>query len=148
MAETRHASATWSGNLTEGGGMLTYISSGAFSRMPITWDSRTAAHAGRTSPEELLAAAHASCYSMAISNELSKNGTVATRVDVTVKVTADKAEKGWTVLSSEISVKGVVPGIDAETFARIAGQAKDGCPISRAIVNNVALSVEAELLEG
>ena len=128
--------------------MLTYISSGAFSRMPITWDSRTAAHAGRTSPEELLAAAHASCYSMAISNELSKNGTVATRVDVTVKVTADKAEKGWTVLSSEISVKGVVPGIDAETFARIAGQAKDGCPISRAIVNSVALSVEAELLEG
>ncbi len=148
MAETRHASATWSGNLTEGGGMLSYISSGAFSRMPITWSSRTAAHEGRTSPEELLAAAHASCFSMAISNELSKGGTVPTRVDVVVKVTADKREKGWTVLSSAISVKGVVPGIDAAGFQAMAEKAKDGCPISRAIAGNVELSVEAELLEG
>ncbi len=148
MAETRHASATWSGNLTEGGGMLSYISSGAFSRMPITWSSRTAAHEGRTSPEELLAAAHASCFSMAISNELSKGGTVPTRVDVVVKITADKREKGWTVLSSAISVKGVVPGIDAAGFQAMAEKAKDGCPISRAIAGNVELSVEAELLEG
>lgn len=146
MAETRHASATWSGNLTDGAGMLTYISSGAFSRMPITWNSRTAAHEGRTSPEELLAAAHASCYSMAFSNELAKNGTVATRVDVTVKVTADKRDAGWTVISSAISVKGVVPGIDAATFTTVAEKAKDGCPISRAIAGNVELSVEAELL--
>lgn len=146
MAETRHANATWTGNLTEGSGMLQYISSGAFSRMPITWDSRTAAHAGRTSPEELLAAAHASCYSMALSNELAKGGTVATRLDVKVVVTADKAEKGWTVLSSAISVKGVVPGIDAAGFQAMAEKAKDGCPISRAIAGNVELSVEAELL--
>lgn len=148
MAETRTASATWSGNLTDGAGMLTYISSGAFSRMPITWNSRTAAHEGRTSPEELLAAAHASCYSMAFSNELAKNGTVATRVDVKVLVTADKRESGWTVLSSAISVTGVVPGIDAATFAQVAEKAKDGCPISRAIAGNVELSVEAVLLEG
>ena len=146
MAETRHASATWSGNLTEGAGMLTYISSGAFSRMPITWNSRTAAHEGRTSPEELLAAAHASCYSMAFSNELAKNGTIATRVDVTVRVTADKREAGWTVLSSAISVEGVVPGIDAAAFAKVAEKARDGCPISRAIAGNVDISVEAVLL--
>ncbi len=148
MAETRHASATWSGNLTEGTGMLQYISSGAFSRMPITWDSRTEAHQGRTSPEELLAAAHASCFSMAFANQLAKNGTVAERLDVRVDVTADKREAGWTVLSSAIKVSGVVPGIDAATFARVADAAKDGCPISRALVGNVELSVEPTLLEG
>jgi lipoyl-dependent peroxiredoxin len=147
MAETRHASATWSGNLTEGAGMLQYISSGAFSRMPITWGSRTEAHQGRTSPEELLAAAHASCFSMAFANQLAKNGTVAERLDVRVDVTADKREAGWTVLSSAIKVSGVVPGIDAETFARVADAAKDGCPISRALVGNVELSVEPTLLD-
>ena len=146
MAETRHATAMWSGNLTEGSGMLLYVSSGAFSRMPITWGSRTAAHEGRTSPEELLAAAHASCFSMAFSNELAKNGTVAEKLDVRVDVTADKRDAGWTVLSSAIKVTGVVPGIDAETFAKLADAAKDGCPISRAIAGNVQLTVEPTLL--
>jgi osmotically inducible protein OsmC len=148
MAETRHATATWSGNLTEGSGMLQYISSGAFSRMPITWGSRTEAHEGRTSPEELLAAAHASCFSMAFSNQLAKNGTVAEKLDVRVDVTADKLDAGWTVLSSAIKVTGVVPGIDADTFAKLAEAAKDGCPISRAIAGNVELSVEATLVGG
>ena len=146
MAETRHATATWSGNLTEGSGMLQYISSGAFSRMPITWGSRTAAHEGRTSPEELLAAAHASCFSMAFANQLAKIGTVADRLDVRVDITADKLDAGWTVQSSAIKVSGVVPGIDAETFAKLADAAKDGCPISRAIAGNVELSVEPTLL--
>ena len=127
--------------------MLQYISSGAFSRMPITWGSRTEAHQGRTSPEELLAAAHASCFSMAFANQLAKNGTIAERLDVRVDVTADKREAGWTVLSSAIKVSGVVPGIDAETFARVAEAAKDGCPISRALVGNVELSVEPTLLD-
>lgn len=147
MAETRHASATWSGNLTEGSGMLQYISSGAFSRMPITWGSRTEAHEGRTSPEELLAAAHASCFSMAFANQLAKNGTIAERLDVRVDVTADKREAGWTVLSSAIKVTGVVPGLDAATFAQIADAAKDGCPISRALAGNVELSVEPTLVD-
>ncbi len=148
MAETRHAAASWSGNLVDGAGMLTYISSGAFARMPITWGSRTAAHQGQTSPEELLAAAHASCFSMALSNELAKNGTVATRLDVRVEVTADKTDAGWTVLSSTIRVTGIVPGVDTATFARLADAAKDGCPISRALQGNVTLSVEATLAEG
>jgi osmotically inducible protein OsmC len=127
--------------------MLQYISSGAFSRMPITWGSRTEAHEGRTSPEELLAAAHASCFSMAFANQLAKNGTIAERLDVRVAVTADKREAGWTVLSSVIKVAGVVPGIDAARFARIADAAKDGCPISRALAGNVELSVEPTLVE-
>ena len=148
MAETRHATATWSGNLTEGSGMLLYISSGAVSRLPISWGSRTDAHEGRTSPEELLAAAHASCFAMAFSNQLAKNGTVAEKLDVRVDVTADKRDAGWTVLSSAIKVSGVVPGIDAETFAKLANAAKDGCPISRAIAGNVELSVEPTLVAG
>lgn len=148
MAETRHAIATWSGNLTEGSGMLLYVSSGAISRQALTWSSRTEAHNGRTSPEELLAAAHASCFSMAFANQLGKNGTIATKLDVRVDVTADKKEAGWTVLSSAIKVTGVVPGIDKAKFDELANAAKDGCPISRAIAGNVELSVEATLAEG
>ena len=147
MAETRHAIATWSGNLTEGSGMLLYVSSGAISRQALTWSSRTEAHNGRTSPEELLAAAHASCFSMAFANQLAKNGTVATKLDVRVDVTADKGDAGWTVLSSAIKVTGVVPGIDKAKFEELAKAAKDGCPISRAIKGNVELSVEATLAQ-
>lgn len=146
MSEVRHAEATWSGDLTSGSGMLLYVSSGAYSRLPVTWSSRTEAHRGRTSPEEFLAAAHATCFSMALSNQLGKNGTPASRLDVKVSVTADKTDAGWTVLSSAISVSGRVDGIDAATFAKLAEAAKDGCPISRALQGNVALSVEATLL--
>jgi osmotically inducible protein OsmC len=146
MAETRTAEATWSGDLVSGNGMLLYVSSGAYTRLPVTWSSRTEAHAGRTSPEEFLAAAHATCFSMAFGNELGKNGTPAERLDVKVAVTADKRESGWTVLSSEITVSGKVDGVDQATFAALADKAKDGCPISRAIAGNVELSVEATLL--
>jgi osmotically inducible protein OsmC len=98
-----------------------------------------------TSPEELLAAAHASCFSMACSNELAKAGTPATSVSVSVKVTADKLEAGWTVLSSAITVRGVVPGATEASFREAAEKARDGCPISRALKGNVELSVEATL---
>ena len=145
MAEARHAEASWSGDLVSGSGMLNYVSSGAYTRLPVTWSSRTEAHGGRTSPEEFLAAAHATCFSMAFGNELGKNGTPAERLDVKVAVTADKREKGWTVLSSAITVTGKVDGIDQAKFAELAAAAKDGCPISRALVGNVELSVEAML---
>jgi osmotically inducible protein OsmC len=148
MAETRHATATWSGSLTEGSGMLQYVSSGSVARLPLTWSSRTESHEGRTSPEELLAAAHASCFAMAFSNQLNRNGTPPAKVDVRVEVTADKREAGWTVLSSAITTTGVVPGIDDAKFQELASAAKDGCPISRAIKGNVELSVKATLLEG
>ena len=148
MAETRHATASWSGNLTEGSGTLNYVSSGAFSRMPITWGSRTGAHDGRTSPEELLAAAHASCFSMALSNQLAKNGTIATRLDVRVDVTADKRDAGWTVLSSAIRVSGVVPGIDGATFARWRRQPRTAARSRARSTGNLELSVEATLVEG
>ena len=145
MAEVRTANVVWNGDLVSGSGMITYVSSGVFSRLPISWASRTSAHDGRTSPEELLAAAHASCFSMAFSARLAKNGTPAQSLDVKVEVTFDQGEGGWKVASSNITVKGTVPGIDKATFERLADDAKDNCPISAAIRGNVELSVEATL---
>lgn len=145
MAEVRHASVVWNGGLTDGSGMITYLSSGVVSRLPISWASRTSAHDGKTSPEELLAAAHASCFSMAFSSRLAKNGTPATQLDVRAEVTFDNASGGWKVTTSKLIVNGQVPGIDDATFQRLADDAKDNCPISQALKGNVELVVEATL---
>ncbi|HLY13809.1 MAG TPA: OsmC family peroxiredoxin [Candidatus Limnocylindrales bacterium] len=145
MAAVRQADATWSGNLTDGKGTVSAASSGVFSAMPTTWASRVESADGRTSPEELLAAAHASCFSMAFSNDLFKRGFTADRLAVTARVTLDQTDAGRRVISSALTVTGSVPGIDAATFAEIAEDAKNGCPISNAIKGNVALSVEATL---
>jgi len=145
MSEVRHASVTWTGDLVSGSGMINYLSSGVVSRLPISWASRTSAHDGKTSPEELLAAAHASCFSMALSSRLAKNGTPATTLEVRADVTFDQGEAGWKIGSSALKVTGTVPGIDAETFTRLAEDAKENCPISQALKGNVALSVEASL---
>lgn len=145
MPETRHADATWSGDLLSGRGTVTAATTGVFADLPTSWASRTGEPAGVTSPEELLAAAHASCFSMACSNLLAKAGTPPERLTVSVAVTADKLETGWTVLSAAIRVSGVVPGATPESFREAAEGAKDGCPISKALKGNVALSVEATL---
>lgn len=145
MATTRRATATWSGDLLSGRGSVTAATTGIFREQPTTWAARTEEPEGTTSPEELLAAAHASCFSMACSNILAKAGTPVTRLDVEVAVTAEKREAGWTVASSHVTVRGTVPGATQESFAAAAAQAKDGCPISRALKGNVELSVEATL---
>jgi len=147
MATTRRADATWSGDLLAGRGTVTAATTRVFADLPTTWASRIGEPAGVTSPEELLAAAHASCFSMACSNELAKAGTPPTRVSVSVAVTGDKLESGWTVLSSAITIRGVVPGATEASFREAAEKAKDGCPISKALKGNVELSVEA-ILEG
>ena len=118
-----------------------------FTSLPITWAARTEDHGGLTSPEELVAAAHAACFSMAFASNLTKAGTPPTRLEVAAAVTFDKLEAGWKVASSALTVRGIVPGISAADFAAIAETAKDGCPISGALKGNVALSVEA-ILEG
>lgn len=147
MATTRTATATWSGDLPSGTGTVTAATTGIFRDQPTTWAARTAEPEGVTSPEELLAAAHASCFSMACSNILAKAGTPPTRLDVEVRISADKLEAGFTVTNSDIVVRGVVPGATQESFASAADQAKDGCPISRALKGNVAMTVEATLEE-
>jgi lipoyl-dependent peroxiredoxin len=145
MAAIRRAEVTWNGSLIEGSGTINKVTSGALAGLPVTWASRTEAADGRTSPEELVAAAHASCYAMAFSGGLGRNGTPPTRLSVSATVTFDKVESGWKVASSALTVVGVVPGLDAARFAELAETAKDGCPISGALKGNVALSVEATL---
>ena len=145
MATIRRATATWTGDLPSGMGTVTAATTGIFRDQPTSWASRTGEPEGVTSPEELLAAAHASCFSMACSNNLAKAGTPPTRLDVEVRISADKLEAGFTVTNADIVVRGVVPGATQESFAAAADQAKDGCPISRALKGNVAMTVEATL---
>ncbi|MGH2471036.1 MAG: OsmC family peroxiredoxin, partial [Candidatus Limnocylindria bacterium] len=96
-------------------------------------------------PEELLAAAHASCFAMALSGGLARAGTPPNRLEVRARVTFDKVGDSWTVVSSELEVKGDVPGADAAKFAQAADGAKENCPVSRALKGNVKLSVKANL---
>ena len=145
MAAVRQANATWEGNLTSGKGVVTAASSGAFTSLPVSWASRTESSEGQTSPEELVAAAHASCFCMALSHGLNGAGTPPEKLEVSASVTFDKVGDGFGVVSSALTVRGTVPGVDEDTFKKAAEAAKDGCPISQALKNNVALSVEATL---
>jgi lipoyl-dependent peroxiredoxin len=145
MAAIRRAEATWSGALTTGSGAVSAISSGTFTNLPVSWAARTEAPGGKTSPEELVAAAHAACFSMALSAGLNGAGTPPERLDVSAEVTFDKLEAGWRVVSSALTVRGRVPGMSEDAFRAAAEGAKDGCPISQALKGNVALSVEATL---
>jgi osmotically inducible protein OsmC len=145
MAATREARATWNGDLLSGTGVVTAASSGKFSELPVSWSARTEAPGGKSSPEELLAAAHASCFAMALSAGLAKAGTRPNRLEVRAKVTFDKVADNWTVVSSELEVNGDVPGSDADKFEMAANDAKENCPISRALKGNVKLSVRTNL---
>ncbi len=145
MAVTRSATATWTGDLASGVGEVSSATSAQFRSLPVSWASRTEEALGRTSPEELLAAAHAACFSMAFSSDLAKAGHVAEHLDVRSDVTFDKGDAGWSVARSHLTVRGRVPGIDQATFQELAQRAKDGCPISRALRGNVDLSVDAQL---
>lgn len=145
MAAIRRAEASWSGPLSTGSGSVTAVSSAAFSDLPVSWAARTEAAGGKTSPEELVAAAHAACFAMALSGALVRAGTPPERLDVAAEVTFDKLEPGWRVVSSALTVRGRVPGISVADFNAAAEQTKTGCPISQALIGNVALSVEATL---
>jgi osmotically inducible protein OsmC len=145
MATSRRATVEWDGDLTSGSGQLSAATSRAFSALPVSWASRTEQANGKTSPEELLAAAHATCFSMAFSSELAKAGSPPDHLTVNSEITAERVDGKWTVISSKLTVRGRVRGLDNDRFRSIAEQAKDGCPISRALVGNVALSVDAAL---
>ena len=144
MAETRTANSTWEGDLTSGGGQVSGAT-GAFSEMAVTQPTRFGGSEGNTSPEELIAAAHASCYSMALSAGLTRAGTPPGKLEVSASVTLDFVDGAPTVVSSVLTVEGTVDGISEDDFVAAAEAAKDGCPISRAMVGNVELSVSASL---
>ena len=137
------ASAKWEGDLMSGSG-TTSAASGIFRDAGLTWKARTEGLAGKTTPEELLAASHASCFSMALSHALATGGHPATRLETSCTVEfGPKQGGGFEVRSSTLEVKGWVPGIDQEAFARAAEGAKNGCPISSAL--KIAMSVKASL---
>ena len=145
MSAIRRAEVQWSGDLASGNGTVSAMSSGAFESLPVSWAARTESSDGKTSPEELVAAAHAACFAMAFSGGLGRAGTPPERLDVSAEVTFDKLDDGWRVVSSALTVHGVVPGMSAEDFVAAAEAAKDGCPISQALKGNVELSVDATL---
>ena len=140
----RRAEAVWEGDLMTGAGSVSAATSGAFTSLGVSWASRTEGPEV-TSPEELVAAAHASCYCMALSAGLGRAGTPPTRLEVSATVTFQQIEGGWKVASSALTVKGTVAGVTADEFGAAAEAAKDGCPISGALKGNVDLSVEATL---
>ncbi|MEX0709598.1 MAG: OsmC family peroxiredoxin [Chloroflexota bacterium] len=145
MAAVRTATVTWQGPLASGSGTVSAGTSGLFMDLPVSWSSRTEQPDGRTSPEELLAAAHAACFAMAFSADLGRAGYTPEELHVSAEVTFDKLEGGWTVTASALTVLGHVHGITPDEFDRVAEATRDGCPISRALAGNVALSVEATL---
>jgi osmotically inducible protein OsmC len=142
MATERRAEVTWHGTLMDGSGTIENVGSGAFGPLDVTWASRAEEPEGRTSPEELIAAAHASCFAMALSHGLAEAGHEAESLSVTARVTF---EPGTGITSSVLDVTGNVPGLDEQAFGEAAEQAKDGCPVSLALKDNVDLSVSARL---
>jgi osmotically inducible protein OsmC len=111
----------------------------------MSWPSRTEAPAGKTSPEELIAAAHAACYSMALSGGLTRAGTPPTTLETDAVATFEKTEPGWRLTRMALSVVGEVAGIDDAAFQTAAAAAKDGCPVSNALKGNVEITIEAAL---
>ena len=141
MAATRTASAHWEGTLFEGSGQVTLESSG-IGTYDVSWPARTEEPNGKTSPEELIAAAHSSCFNMAFSNGLAKNGTPATSLDTVAAVTF---VPGTGITTSALSVVGTVEGVTQEEFAELAAAAKAGCPVSNALTG-VEITIEAKLV--
>lgn len=140
------AESTWVGDLQGGSGMIEF-DSGAFPNAPVTWASRTEAANGKTSPEELVAAAHASCYAMAFSHVLATAGHKPEHVHVTATIGFGPNEggEGFKVKSSALDVRGKVPGLDQATFEQLAKDGDQGCPISNALRGNIEITVNATL---
>jgi osmotically inducible protein OsmC len=139
----RRANVVWRGNLFQGSGTFDLASSEAAQGLPVTWASRTERPDGRTSPEELIAAAHASCFAMAFSNTLAEQGNEPEELDISAACTFDVGQLKITTMV--LDVHGKVPGLDAEGFQNAAEQAEQGCPVSNALRGNVDIQVNASL---
>lgn len=140
MSVTSEASTAWKGSLMDGSGSVSLDSSGA-GTYAVNWKARSEGSSSVTTPEELIAAAHSSCFSMALSHALSENGTPPESVDTTASVTF---VPGTGITGSHLNVNAVVPGLSAEDFAKIAQDAKTGCPVSQALAG-IEITLEATL---
>ncbi|MEX2423064.1 MAG: OsmC family peroxiredoxin [Acidimicrobiia bacterium] len=138
MALDSTASTHWEGDLQTGAGQAT-LSSGAAGPLHVDWKARSEESGGKTSPEELIAAAHSSCFSMALSGALGRAGTPPTSLDVTATATF---VPGTGITAMKLVVSGDVPGMSAEDFATAANTAKDNCPVSQALKGNVPITLE------
>jgi len=141
MAE-RSAQATWQGDLMSGSGEIHEVPSGAFGPLQVTWASRTEDHGGKTSPEELIAAAHSACFAMALSHGLAQAGHTAEQLETSVTLTF---VPGTGITQAALTVVGNVPGIDEAAFKEAAEDAKENCPVSGALKGNVELTLDARL---
>lgn len=144
MPADRKATTVWKGDLSSGGGTTTLDTTGLAGELPVSWPSRTEDPGGRTSPEELIAAAHSACYSMALSKALADGGHTPERLETSAVATFDTSG-GPHISGVALTVRGSVPGIGDDEFRRAAEAAKDGCPVSQAIAGNVPITVDASL---
>lgn len=142
MATERTMSTTWRGSLMEGAGTIHEAGSGAFGALDVTWAARAEDPDGKTSPEELIAAAHSACFAMALSHGLAQAGTPADRLDTSATVTFVPGE-GITKIA--LSVRGSVPGLGAAAFVEAAEGAKVGCPVSKALAAVPEITLDAAL---
>ena len=139
----RRADVVWRGDLFKGSGTFDLASSGAAQDLPVTWASRTERHDGKTSPEELITAAHASCYAMALSNTLAQMGNEPEELNISAVCTFDVDQVKVTKMV--LDVRGRVPGLDAEGFQSAAERGEEACPISNALRGNVDIQLNASL---
>lgn len=142
MATERRAEVTWSGDLMSGEGTIESVGSGAFGPLPVSWTARADEPGGKTSPEELIAAAHGACFSMALSHELAQSGHAPESLSTTATVTF---VPGTGITRIAIDVRGAVPGLDEAGFRQAAEAAKDGCPVSKALAAVPEINVSARL---
>jgi osmotically inducible protein OsmC len=146
MAVQRRAHATWEGDLRSGSGRFDLESSDTIHGQEVSFSSRFGDEAGgKTSPEELIAAAHATCLSMALANGLAQQGHPPTRLDTEAVCTLDQTDAGFRITSMQLSVRGQVDGIDEAGFQAAAAEAKAGCPVSNALAGDVEITLEASL---
>ena len=142
MATERTMSTTWHGTLMDGSGTIHEAGSGAFGALDVSWASRAEAPDGKTSPEELIAAAHSACFAMGLAHGLALAGTPADQLDTSATVTFVPGE-GITKIA--LTVRGSVPGLDAAAFGEAAEGAKVGCPVSKALAGVPEITLEATL---
>ncbi len=143
MATERRAEVTWQGDLASGGGTIERVGSGAFGPLEVSWPARAEEPGGKTSPEELIAAAHAACFSMAFSGALAKAGHAPERLSTSATVTF---VPGTGITKVALTVEGNVPGIAEDAFREAAEGAKAGCPVSQALAGVPELTLDAKLV--
>ena len=142
MATNRHAEVSWQGSLMEGSGTIERVGTGAFGPLAVSWKARAEEPGEETSPEELIAAAHAACFSMALSHELAEGGNAPERLDTRADVTF---EPGTGITGIHLAVRGRVPGLDEAAFREAAEAAKTGCPVSQALAGVPEITLDATL---